>query len=543
MKHQLEIERKYDIAPEDAEKLDPGELSGFGAGRPETLRMAAVYYDTADFALARAQVALRRRTGGGDDGWHVKYRAGKARGELHFEPLKSPGRIPAAVRKVLVGITLGEDIEPVATVDTRRVVYPVLTENGTQHAELCVDTVCARDERAGVDRKWSECEVELSRDDLSPQQSEAVFAALEAVLFAAGAAPSTSPAKIARALGQDDAGATPPATERPAGPPSSGADVLARICAELGSQVQQWDFAVRLDAEDAVHQLRVRCRSLRSVLHSARKFIPRDRRKQLDGRLKALGRALSNARDEEVVGERIAELLEAESTALISAPAREDLREAAASRAEDTARPVRRMLDAPEHLGLLRELRELPTDGSFTEQAGQLSAKKFAKAVLGTALRDVLAELAPSDAQRSGDAEPGVPARELGERVSTAEQDRHRTALDFERLHDTRKAVKTVRYVAAALQGAGADPGKKRSRAASHAEDYQDELGEITDGAVAERWLAHTARDFRRASTDRYALGVLHGMELARLRERLASAPEILEGLAKDLERELPDRH
>ena len=329
VEHQLEIERKYDIAPEDAENLGLRELSGFGAGEPETLRMTAVYYDTADLALARARVALRRRTGGSDDGWHVKYQAGTARGEMHAEPLKTSRRIPAAIRKPLVGITLGQDIEPVATINTRRIVYPVLAEDGTQHAELCVDTVRARDEREGVDRQWSECEVELSRDNLDRKQSEAVFTALEAVLFDAGAVPSASPAKIARALGrEEDPAETPRVPGHRAGRPGTGAEVLARICDELSTQLQQWDFAVRIDAEDAVHQMRVRCRSLRSVLRAARGFIPREQRKHVDGRLKALGRALSDARDGEVAAERLGELIAAQRPGLVPAPARDALLDA-----------------------------------------------------------------------------------------------------------------------------------------------------------------------------------------------------------------------
>ena len=81
--------------------------------------------------------------------------------------------------------------------------YGAETDDATLTRALGVDAVTARDERAGVTRAWTECEVELTREDLTEKQARAVFEAVEKVLFAAGAAPSSSVAKIARALGQD----------------------------------------------------------------------------------------------------------------------------------------------------------------------------------------------------------------------------------------------------------------------------------------------------------------------------------------------------
>ena len=229
--HQWEIERKYDLPPEQAGKIKPRKIKGFTVGEPAIYDMTAVYYDTEDLALGAANVAVRRRAGGGDDGWHVKYKAGKARGELHYEPLKSSNRIPAALRKTLVGITLDEHLSPVATINTHRTEYPIRAEDGRQHAVLCVDFVTARDERAEADREWSECETELSSDTLSKKESKAVFAAVEDVLFKAGAVQSSSPAKIARALGQDEVPAKPKRAEDSGeDAPATGQDVLNAMC-------------------------------------------------------------------------------------------------------------------------------------------------------------------------------------------------------------------------------------------------------------------------------------------------------------------------
>jgi inorganic triphosphatase YgiF len=65
-----EIERKYEV-PVGFE-LDRGlDVAGATLGEPAVHELVAVYYDTADLRLAADRVALRRRTGGSDAGWHV----------------------------------------------------------------------------------------------------------------------------------------------------------------------------------------------------------------------------------------------------------------------------------------------------------------------------------------------------------------------------------------------------------------------------------------------------------------------------------------
>ena len=637
--HQVEIERKYDVAGKKKPKLKLHKLEHFTVGDPVEHDMSATYYDTADLLLARSAVAVRRRTGGSDDGWHVKYEAGAVRGELHYEPLKTaPDRLPAALRKVLLGLTLGEDLQPVATVDTRRTLYPVLAEDG-QYAELCLDAVSARDERAGVTREWTECEVELTRDDLTEKQAKAVFEAVETVLFAAGAEPSSSVAKIARALGQDggdvvrvvspehaavtsddaadaaSAGFAPGAGEsegeQPSGKGSSndegsskdtsssknkgsgkkkdkgsakgksskngkdtkngkssagsggghakgndaasssdtgdrgertGADVLAEMISHLTSQLQRWDFAVRIEAEDSVHQMRVRSRALRSVLQASRGFVAEDVVADMEQRLKDLARVLGDARDQEVALERLDVLLDGQPAGVLSGAAKEELREAASHLGTGTGRAVRRELDSQDYLQLVRDLHALGRGEGFTEEAAALSDRKFAKAVLGAALNRVVVTASTTPPEPGTEVSLSDMAMDVGERIALPGKDALQTAAAFEVLHETRKAAKSARYVSEALGRAHAKAGKKRIRAAAVAKDYQDDLGVITDAAVMEEWLARAARSFQRTGKDRYAVGVLHGMELTELRNGMLEAAEILEDLVEDLRDELPSQ-
>ncbi|MEX5309259.1 CHAD domain-containing protein [Kocuria sp. CPCC 205297] len=622
---QVEIERKYDVAGQRTPRLKLHKLKNFTVGDPVEHEMSATYYDTADLALAHAKVAVRRRTGGSDDGWHVKYQAGQVRGELHYEPLKtSAQRIPAALRKVLTGLTLGEELTPVATINTHRTVYPVLGEDG-QYAELCLDEVSARDERGGVTREWSECEVELTRDDLTQKQARTVFEAVEAVLYAAGAAPSSSVAKIARALGQDggdsvrvvapehaaQAGAPNDAalperagsgavdaassdgaegaggadgvkgsekksgkkakaeksgkkskkkTEKKPGKSSdkdsqvpaaaepepetesepTGADVLAAMLARLTEELQRWDFAVRIDAPDSVHQLRVRSRALRAVLQAARGFVTEDVVADLEQRLKGVARVLGDARDQEVARQRLDVLLEAQPSGVVTEQAKQELRAAADQLGVVAGRTVRRELDGAAYLQLVRDLRVLAAGQDITEDAAQLSAKDFAKTVLGAALNRVLvsANAKVPDADVATDVSDM--AVEVGRRITLPGLDAMQTAAAFDVVHETRKAAKSARYVSEALGHAHATAGKKRVRAAAVAKDYQDDLGVITDTAVMEEWLARASRSFQRTGKDRYAVGLLHGMELSNLRDGMLEAPEILEDLVEDLCEVLP---
>lgn len=639
---QVEIERKYDVAGQRTPRLKLHKLKNFTVGDPVEHEMSATYYDTADLALAHAKVAVRRRTGGSDDGWHVKYQAGQVRGELHYEPLKtSAQRIPAALRKVLTGLTLGEELTPVATINTHRTVYPVLGEDG-QYAELCLDAVSARDERGRVTREWSECEVELTRDDLTQKQARTVFEAVESVLYAAGAAPSSSVAKIARALGQDggdsvrvvapehaaEAGASDdaalpdhassgtddatssdggvsetdaakasaesergsatksemtgdaetdkgsgkkpgkkakaektgkkskkksgkssdkdsqaPAAAEPEPETKSeptGADVLAAMLARLTGELQRWDFAVRIDAPDSVHQLRVRSRALRAVLQAARGFVTEDVVADLEQRLKGVARVLGDARDQEVARQRLDVLLEAQPSGVVTEQAKQELRAAADQLGVVAGRTVRRELDGAAYLQLVRDLRALAAGQDITEDAAQLSAKDFAKTVLGAALNRVLvsANAKVPDADVATDVSDM--AAEVGRRITLPGLDAMQTAAAFDVVHETRKAAKSARYVSEALGHAHAKAGKKRVRAAVVAKDYQDDLGVITDAAVMEEWLARASRSFQRTGKDRYAVGLLHGMELSDLRDGMLEAPEILEDLVEDLCEVLP---
>ncbi|WP_460669494.1 CHAD domain-containing protein, partial [Kocuria himachalensis] len=131
--------------------------------------------------------------------------------------------------------------------------------------------------------------------------------------------------------------------------------------------------------------------------------------------------------------------------------------------------------------------------------------------------------------QRVGD--HGLAAEDSGAETDLA----HR----LEHLHEVRKDVKRVRYVSAVLKRSGFTPGKRVRHAAADAKAHQEALGEIMDAGVVEGWLARTADAYRGTGEDRYAVGVLHGAELAAVRTGVTTGHEVVAELMTQLRQDL----
>ncbi len=196
----VEVERKYDVdsaTPLPEWTAVPGVDAVTGG---ELRELDAQYLDTADAALARAGVALRRRTGGPDAGWHIKGpREGDGRVELGW-PLGDDDRVPDAVASTLARWTT-DPLTPLARIRNDRTAY-LLEGPGGVVAEFVDDRVRATDTRQGTEREWREWEVELG--PAAPADAEgraAFFAAVDEAVRAAGGRDASSDSKLARALG------------------------------------------------------------------------------------------------------------------------------------------------------------------------------------------------------------------------------------------------------------------------------------------------------------------------------------------------------
>ncbi|WP_270365574.1 CYTH domain-containing protein [Microbacterium algeriense] len=196
----VEVERKFDV--DDSTPLpDWAGIPGVDTVTAGEVRILdARYFDTADGELARAGVALRRRSGGPDEGWHVKGpRQGDGRLELGW-PLGEGEEIPASVVAAVSEWSTGV-LTPLARIRNDRTAYLLLSGSEVV-AEFVDDRVRATDLRHDVQREWREWEVELG--PAAPREDAvraAFFEAVERAVLAAGGRPAGSDSKLARALG------------------------------------------------------------------------------------------------------------------------------------------------------------------------------------------------------------------------------------------------------------------------------------------------------------------------------------------------------
>lgn len=203
MADHLEIEQKFDV-DEDFQRPDFGALPGVTAADPIVYRLNATYFDTPGDRggrLAASKITLRRRTGGTDEGWHLKLPADAgARREMQ-EPLgDSRDEVPERFASRVAEVTGGLPLAPIVILDTERTVVTLTGSDGRVVAEVADDVVTARrlagaaGGEASRPQRWREIEVEVPEKAPDLQQGAADL------LRAAGARPAAHESKLARAL-------------------------------------------------------------------------------------------------------------------------------------------------------------------------------------------------------------------------------------------------------------------------------------------------------------------------------------------------------
>jgi len=197
MTEHLEIEQKFDVDT-SFERPSFGGLAGVSAAEPVLHRLSATYYDTADGRLAASKITLRRRTGGTDEGWHLKLPADAgARREIHAPLDASQREVPGELASRVADVTGGQPMSPIAILETERTVVTLRGRDGQTVAEVADDLVTGRrlPER-GEPLRWREIEVEVASGNPPLQRAAAD------TLLAAGARPAGHASKLARVLNE-----------------------------------------------------------------------------------------------------------------------------------------------------------------------------------------------------------------------------------------------------------------------------------------------------------------------------------------------------
>jgi CHAD domain-containing protein len=492
-----EIELTFD-ADEGFALPDLRDLPGVAQVAPPQVRdLEAVYYDTADYRLAAHRHTLRRRTGGHDAGWHLKRpRSDGFRDELQ-EPLGDEAAVPPALRRFVEVHVRGAQLAPVVRLSTRRTATELLDAAGSVLAEIAQDDVTAElpalpaltgrdgEVRPGEVVRWSEIEAELVRGDLD------LLEAVRTRLLAAGARLSDSPSKLARALGDR----VPVAPAAAGVPGTAGTALLAYVRGQVADLLVQ-DPLVRADAHDAVHQMRVACRRLRAVLAAFRPVVDAAGVEPVRAELKWLGEVLGQARDAEVVRDRLLAAVAAEPPELVLGPVERFVTETFSTRYRTAHDAVLEALGSERYFALLDALDALATTAPRGQRASA-SAKKVLRRQLARTYRRT---------------------RRLVEDARAASGE-HREEL----FHEVRKSAKRARY---AGDAATAVLGEQARSYAKAMKAVQEVLGEHQDGVVAGAALRELAVAAHQAGENAFTYGRLHGLEQAAGERALARFDE-----------------
>jgi CHAD domain-containing protein len=342
-------------------------------------------------------------------------------------------------------------------------------------------------------------------------------------LIAAGAEPGRFPSKLTRVLA-DRLGASPPSPPRPSTPADtseqgkegtsgtqaeeggqnegkrrkegkrarrrrqaaatqSAGDLLRSTLATQFLALQDADLMVRTATPDGIHQVRVACRRLRSVLTAFRPVLDPEVTEFVRGELRWIGGQLGSSRDAEVAAAHLRELVAAQPPELVLGPVaarvqRENLPDGAV-----TDRPVPRVLAGSRYLHALDALADLVADPPLTDRGGEAAGPIAAEVLAAT-------------------------SRCLRRRVRLA-----RDTDDPAALHDVRKAAKRLRYTAEVIAPVLGPPVDRLLIAL---QDVQRILGDRQDTVATRQLCTRLGLQAFAAGENAWTYGRLHGLEQAR---------------------------
>jgi CHAD domain-containing protein len=447
-------------------------------------------YDTDDRRLAGAGVVLAVHRAGDGEHWELDLPDAPGAEQIRVAGTAAGDRPPAELDELVRGVRRNRPLRPIGRVRTIRRPTQLRAEDGRLLARIVHDEVTAATFGSSTDvTAWTEVRLEPG----------AAGARLRAAVAQRIAEAGLEPAPPAAVTELDRLLDTWPRRTRRAGPRgSAGAVLMAYVMGQV-DRIATEELRVRRDQPDAVHQLRVAARRLRSALQAYRPLLRTEVTGPIGEDLRWLGRALAPARDAEVLRERIAAGLAELPPQLRLGPVQAQVQRHFA-RAEAEARAAALTeLDGERYDALRRALDDLVEHPPLTARAARPARRELPRSARRSARRLERAVIAATSAD-----------------VAAEERD--------EAMHAARKAGKRLRY---ATEVARPAVGKPAKRFAKNLKGLQSALGEHQDTVVAAGALRELGAAAHVAGENGFSFGVLLGRDTARARGIEAELPAL----------------
>jgi CHAD domain-containing protein len=441
-------------------------------------------YDTAGHRLAAAGIALALHRGDEEQGyWHLELPDGDSAEQLRValgpDAPPSPD-VPGELAELVRGAARKDPLHPVGRIRRVRTVTRLLGDEGALGTVVHDHVTIATQGSSTEGVAWTEAELcDVADDALGEELRQRVA---EAGLRPAASAAEAELDRLLRPAPQ------PSRAPHGGGKRGSAGAALTEYLAAHVERIAAEDLRVRRGEPDAVHQLRVAARRVRSALQAYRRLLDRDRTEPLVDGLRELGRALAPARDAEVLHARIRSSLAELDPELLLGPVQAQVTRHYARVEAEAAAAVLATLDAEPYARLRTALDHLVQRPPLTKRAARPARKEL-----------------PAHVARA--------ARRLDRAVATAvgpgRPDDERDVA----VHSARKAGKRLRY---ATEVARPAVGGDAKRFAKSLKGFQKALGEHQDTVVARNALRELGALAHADGENGFAFGVLHGRDAAR---------------------------
>ncbi len=541
----LEVEAKFAVE-QDTPAPPLTQITSVEATSPSVEHhLSAIYYDTQDLRLTHSKITLRRRSGGKDDGWHIKLPAAQGRTEIHAPITEGSTAVPSELLVQVRAIVRRDELVPIAQVDNDRHETQAFAADGSLVAEFTDDHVTAWSLLpGGTKAQWREWEFELAEELATSPEGRDIIHSATTVLINAGGRKSPSPSKLMTALGDSIHNVPTLDVLSQIDPDSPEFAVLSALRTNRDKLVD-YDSRVRNDEWDSIHQMRVATRELRSHMQVFEGILDGEKYHHVEKELQNLARILGEARDAEVVAERFKHLIDTDDAAVFDAETRQHLHEDMAEVYASAYEKVIDVLDSQRYLDLLDALDDIlrnpPVVSEETSVSGVSSEAPDTEASPHTDSSPELRSL-PQDSTRAKEEilyqHLDSAYRKLMKRHRKAVQSWSDPSIELadreQYFHDMRKAGKKLRYAAEAI---GKTTELKTSPLYKACKELQSVLGDFQDCVTSRDMLLRQAAHAREAGEDTFGYGVAYERERQAGLDALTQYPKIIKKISSSYEK------